>query len=805
MEEPRPQSYESMLREVLEALGRSTGPDFLNRLIRSLARVLHADIAFVGRLDDAKTAVETLALWSADGEAGPVRCDLAGTACALVAGGTPTVLPSGAAAAYPADALLSCRAIEGYAGAPLLSRGGDVFAMLVVLSRRPLERPDLAGALLEVFAARAAAELEALDTEQRLTRANLALRHALAARAASEVRLQDYVRASSDWFWEQDAALRFIYVSDGLRHVTGIDPLLIVGHTRDELRAGGTVVEANSDWEGLTSRIAARMAFRDIEYALRGPDGRLRCMRISGMPVFDENGRFAGYRGTGRDVTALTEARERQERAEQTLRDGIEAMPAGFAIFDADDRLTLWNSQYRDQILCAGGDEPAAGTTFEAWLRRSVERGVFGRFESEAASERFIAERMAYHRDPCGPPRELSLPGPIWVEVRARRTAEGGTVLVRTDITGRKLSEERLRSAIESLPAGFVMLDPAGRLVQSNRRYRDMFPDAVPLIAQGRPYAEILEAALAGSEGHRLALDTGLARLREANGTPHHHTTAAGRHVMVSYTRMADGGTVGVHVDITPMVDLQRQLAEATREAEEALAVRTRFLANVSHELRTPLNAVIGFSELMLMETQGPLDAKYREFAGIIKQSGEFLLSLILDILDMARIEAGKMTVAREPVDLGDVVGEALSMLSLQAQAKGLSLDVAIPPHAPSVRGDRRRLVQIVQNLLTNAVKFTERGGVTVSIACDGPDLVLSVADTGRGMSTEDIAFAMEPFQQRRGMDGHEVMEGTGLGLPLVKALVELHGGRFEMESAPGVGTTARVVLPAVAAGAAAV
>jgi signal transduction histidine kinase len=274
---------------------------------------------------------------------------------------------------------------------------------------------------------------------------------------------------------------------------------------------------------------------------------------------------------------------------------------------------------------------------------------------------------------------------------------------------------------------------------------------------------------------------------------------------MITHTRSAEGSTLGVHVDITDMVRLQQELTTATRRAEEALAVRTRFLANMSHELRTPLNAVIGFSELMMMETQGPLDARYLDFARIIKQSGEFLLSLIVDILDIARIEAGKMSVGQEPVALAGIVREVAAMLSLQAERKGLRLTLALPPGDTVVPGDPRRLKQVVQNLMSNAVKFTETGEVSVSLEREGAAVRLCVADTGRGMSAEDIAFAMEPFQQRRGMDSREVMEGTGLGLPLVKALVDLHGGRFELVSEPGRGTDATVWLPAVAAGGAVV
>lgn len=164
----------------------------------------------------------------------------------------------------------------------------------------------------------------------------------------------------------------------------------------------------------------------------------------------------------------------------------------------------------------------------------------------------------------------------------------------------------------------------------------------------------------------------------------------------------------------------------------------------------------------------------------------------------MSRIEAGKMTVAREPVDLAGVVEDARAMLSLQAARKGLRLDATVTPGLPPILGDRRRALQIAQNLLSNAVKFTEQGGVALSLTPDGAGQRLTVTDTGRGMSKEDIAYAMVPFQQARKLDPLEVMEGTGLGLPLVKALVDLMDGRLAIDSVPGVGTTVTVWLPTV-------
>lgn len=784
------------LLRLFEALG-AAGADVPERLLTALGTVLDADLVLIGRLDAASATITVTAMWDRQSAAGPLTYRVDGGPCAQVAGGMTVVHPDAVRSVYPASTLLQRGDMAAYAGAPLVDADGTVFGVLAVLSRRAFADPALVRAALGVFAARAAATLGRGTVEARLTEANSALRQALAARAASEARLRDFADASSDWFWEQDAELRFTYFSEGLRLVTGIDSSRLIGKTREMLRDDGTLQRDPESWAALAATVARRAPFRDFTYPQRSPDGRMLQLSISGIPVFDESGTFRGYRGTGRDITALHEARARAAKTKQRLRDGIEAMPAGFALFDAQDRLVIANSPYVNALAAIGLGPPEPGLTFETLIRRVEQSGHFGSFDTETDREAFIQARLERHRNPDETPIEQLTPGPRWHEVRERRTAEGGTVLIRTDVTDRKLSELRLRDAIECLPVGFIMLDSADRLVLCNRRYRALYPDAAPVMVPGTPFIDIVAAA-SGQDGAPLSCaEDAMDRVRAADGSARQHLSSSGHHVLTSLTRTADGGTVGVFVDITAMVVLQEQLADATRRAEEALAVRTRFLANMSHELRTPLNAVIGFSELMLMETQGPILPKYREFAGIIKQSGEFLLGLIVDILDIAKIEAGKMTVSREPVDLGAIAREVEARLSLAAARKGLWLRVETPAEPTIIQGDRLRLLQIVQNLVSNAVKFTGAGGVLVRIAQREGTWAVTVADTGRGMTADDIAYAMEPFQQRRGGDSREVSEGTGLGLPLVRALTELHGGRFLIDSRPGEGTVATVLLPA--------
>jgi len=238
---------------------------------------------------------------------------------------------------------------------------------------------------------------------------------------------------------------------------------------------------------------------------------------------------------------------------------------------------------------------------------------------------------------------------------------------------------------------------------------------------------------------------------------------------------------------------------QALAGAEHASRAKSDFLAHVSHELRTPLNAVIGFSEIIHREMYGPVgDPRYREYAADIQFSGQHLLAIVNDILDVAKAEAGELVMEDERVDVADVAAASLALIQQRAGTAGVTLHHELQPMLPSVRGDARRVRQVLLNLLSNAVKFTPSGGRVTLRAAREPDggLAISVADTGIGMDADDIARAMTPFQQVNGILARR-QEGTGLGLPLSRALMELHGGSLSVDSAPGRGTVATLRFPA--------
>jgi signal transduction histidine kinase len=271
-----------------------------------------------------------------------------------------------------------------------------------------------------------------------------------------------------------------------------------------------------------------------------------------------------------------------------------------------------------------------------------------------------------------------------------------------------------------------------------------------------------------------------------------------GRWIRLTHSPSNEGGFMLIASDISSMKEREAALREARDEAEAANRAKTDFLTNMSHELRTPLSAVIGFSEMIVKETFGPVgQPQYREFAGDILHAGRHLMDVITDILDIAKAQSGTIELRKRMVRPDAVMRAAVRIVHEKARDADIALEVHIGEYLPTVEADTVRLRQVLLNLLSNAIKFTSAGGTIQAEVSRHPEgVALRVSDSGAGMAPGDIPRALQPFIQvdtslarRHG--------GTGLGLPLTKIFVELHGGRLEIDSKLNVGTTVTVILPA--------
>ncbi len=347
------------------------------------------------------------------------------------------------------------------------------------------------------------------------------------------------------------------------------------------------------------------------------------------------------------------------------------------------------------------------------------------------------------------------------------------------EIAARRSAQSQLVDAVEGARNGVALIGADGRVLIANSRIRQCFPGRRNAFANGERVPAEIDDVLSHPSGEMQLED--------------------GRWIRLTHSPSNEGGFMLIASDITVLKEREAALREARDEAEAANRAKTDFLTNMSHELRTPLSAVIGFSEMIVKETFGPVgQPQYREFAGDILHAGRHLMDVITDILDIAKAQSGTIELQKRTVRPEAVMRAAVRILHEKARDADIQLDVHIGEHLPTIQADTVRLRQVLLNLLSNAIKFTSAGGTISAEVFRHPEgVALRVSDSGTGMKPADIPRALQPFIQvdtslarRHG--------GTGLGLPLTKIFVELHGGRLEIESTINVGTTVTVILPAV-------
>jgi signal transduction histidine kinase len=365
----------------------------------------------------------------------------------------------------------------------------------------------------------------------------------------------------------------------------------------------------------------------------------------------------------------------------------------------------------------------------------------------------------------------------------------------------RRCAEARLlQSTLENIGEGLSVFDSRGRLIAWNSRFcerRELPPD----LPVGAPLRDILMLQAARGDFGRDDPSAEVAKRLELFyrdvPTTKERVTPPGRILQISRRAMPDGAIVSVYSDVTDLKASERKLIQARSQAEMANHAKSEFLANMSHELRTPLNAIIGFSEIIAHELFGPLgNEKYLDYMKDIHKSSLHLLAIINDVLDMSKIEAGKLELSKEPLNIRHLIGEVIRMMREWAESRSIEMVTKLPVEEVEIWADERAMKQIFLNLMSNAIKFSRDGGqVCIRVVSDEPGLaVVEFEDHGIGMTEEELERALQPFGQAKPSTTRNY-GGTGLGLPITKGLIEAHGGKLAIESRADQGTIARISL----------
>ena len=474
----------------------------------------------------------------------------------------------------------------------------------------------------------------------------------------------------------------------------------------------------------------------------------------------------------------------------------LDAIPHGVCVYDPDKRVVLFNRSY--SVIMAGAPI-GIGDHLGEIVQRRAEAGEYG----PGAPEGVAAEHLAYDVDQPQV-RRRRRPNGTMIDIRTAPLQGGGHLSVVSDITSLMEAEDEVTRRAEELDLmlaniqhGIILWDRHARAVASNRVAAELLELSPDMVVRGRTRGELLaETVVDGADAHA-ALPT--------PGSPgaERRLTRSGRILEWRAEPGPNGGSVSTLTDVTDVRAAAHELHRAKAAAEAANQAKSRFLATMSHELRTPLNAVIGFSDALGRGGGQDDPDRVAEFARAINEAGRQLLTLVNNILDVARIDAGRFELSSEWIDLARLIGVCARQIDPAAQAAEVSLQADVPPDLPPLQADERRLRQVLTQLLSNAVKFTPAGGaVTVSAACEATgELLVVVADSGIGIAEADLQQAFEPFGQ---VDSSlsRPFQGSGLGLYIARALIQAHDGQLLLRSALGQGTTVEIRLPAARLGA---
>lgn len=503
----------------------------------------------------------------------------------------------------------------------------------------------------------------------------------------------------------------------------------------------------------------------------------------------------------------------------------LDCLRSAITIFDANGRLIYANAHLNYLFRSFPPREILIGKSYQELIRLEIEGGEIAPEALAGGIKSFIVRRLAQLKPEAFAPHDLALADHRVVEIKARRTRDGHTLLLWTDVTAARAQLARLQEAVALSAEAFAFFDSGDRLILANELYAQLCGVKSLDMLIGKTFPEI--AALVAYSG-RLLLEEVPEQWLERRLKGHRDPTGAvtlringGEAYLVRDRATPDGGRVIVFTDITDkfraeaaLAEQQHALADANAHAEQqksyladlasrldaasasVASAKTTLLRTMGHELKTPLNAILGFSDLMMNLADSMKPAQIREYAGLVHQGGSNLLKIINQIMDLTKISAGRYDLHRTAVDAGGVLWLARDAFLARATARGIVIDADRCPIGLMADADETVFTNLAHSLLDNAVTFTTGSRITLSAMATEAGIAVMVEDDGDGVALEDLARIQEPFEHAGRGEAAQHSKGAGLGLTLVKALAELHGGWLELDSRPGEGFTATIMLP---------
>jgi len=617
-----------------------------------------------------------------------------------------------------------------------------------------------------------------------------------------------YAAADADWLWEIDSNYKFTMISKRFQGRSRIRENDLLGLEPWEYADADPSTDLV--WANVLEKLARRQPFRNLRVCILKNELPV-FWRIGGRPVFDDDEQFLGYRGTAtyETVDAISQSKsEKMLDDHHFVLDGMNDLENYRRIFSGssqgffihvDGRVVFANQAVADMFGCQL-DEFIGAEILEFAVPEEVPRlrgFAHSRLKGVAAPDKY--QFTGRRQDGIPLKVEFLVHVDEWKGEKAfhvfaqDRTAESQALHALSE------SERRFRNLVEgSIQGYFVHSD--WKIIYANSAAAGIFgydPSEFVGLDLRQLIAPEERNTIIDFRDRRLAGDRDIPERYEVGGVRKDGSAL----VFETFSRLIDwDGRPAIQatiIDVTERKNVESHLMYAKETAERADRAKTEFLGNMSHEFRTPLNAIIGFSQMIKDQMMGEAPSQYIEYAGAINSSGVHLLDVVNDLLDLASIESGSLTISEDVVDLVDVCHACVSMLRHRAQKNQIVVSLQVPNAPIQMRGDLRRLKQILINLLGNAIKFTDKGGqVTVSASVSSDNFpILSVSDTGIGIPTEHLKHVFNPFYR---VDKHHVSqrEGTGLGLPLVKTLAELHGGDIKINSESSVGTRVDIIFP---------